>query len=285
MQTNAKRPSPIGNVQSRSPSDSTWAHTKAILKHNSEVGNKVLWCLGVDWQRHRHKFENFRPLDRLFHALLCWEWWAVVHYRFAYWAQKRALPELGRRLFLRKLLFLQQAALLRFCYLTGKLAEGLSGARIASGAEIGPGLLLMHTGSCGIGNGATIGCNFTMYQDANIVAGHDLDYATIGDNVTAYSGARIIGPVHIGDGVRIGANAVVTHDLPAGCLALGAPARPIQPGEHPASYAASMQVRDLVSTLVESGELEELGDDRYLDPSSGAVIAISYEDAEESEQR
>src|SRR4051794_28740127 len=119
MHIDAKRPT--DTAQARAAPSTTWAQAKAILRHNSEVGDKVLWCLGVDWQRTRHKFHSYRGIDKLFHAAFCWEWWAVVQYRFAYWAHKRALPELGRRRFLRKLLFLQQAALLRFCYMTGQL--------------------------------------------------------------------------------------------------------------------------------------------------------------------
>ncbi len=273
MHIGAKRHT--GTVQSRVISETTWAQTKAILKHNSEIGDKVLWCLGVDWQRTRHKFQNYHGPDKLFHVAFCWEWWAVAQYRFAYWVHKRALINLGHRHILRKLLFLQQAALLRFSYITGRLIEGLSGARISPHAEIGPGLLLVHTGSCGIGHGANIGCNFTMYQDASIMPGHTNGFGTLGDNVIAYTGARIIGAVSIGDGARIGANAVVTHDLPVGCLALGAPARPVQAGERHTRYAASMQLHDFLSTLAASGELEELGNDHYRDTVTGSVITVA----------
>ncbi|HKP54848.1 MAG TPA: hypothetical protein VJ183_19610 [Chloroflexia bacterium] len=283
MQSEAKRP--VGKTHTYAPRNTFWAHFKAAIGHNRNLGDKVLWCLGADWQRTRHKFEGFKPLDKLFHAVLCWEWWAVAQYRFAYWVHKRGFPELGRRRFIRKLLFLQQAALLRFCYFTGKIIEGLSGARLSGEAEIGPGLLLMHTGSCGIGRGASIGCNFTMHQDANIVAGNDFGYATIGDNVTLYSGARIIGAMHIGNRARVGANAVVIHDLPADCLALGAPARPIQPGERPAPYPASRQMRDFLSTLILSGELEKVGQHRYRDVSTGEIITFDYEGAEEAGQQ
>lgn len=283
MQSEVKRP--VGNIQTYVPRNTFWAYIKTAIGHNRNLGDKVLWCLGVDWQRTKHKFEDYRPLDKLFHAVLCWEWWAVAQYRFAYWVHKRGFPDLERRCYIIKLMFLQQAVLLRFCYFTGKIIEGLSGARLSGEAEIGPGLLLVHTGSSGIGRGANIGCNFTMHQDANIVAGHDLGYATIGDNVTVYSGARIIGAVHIGDNVRIGANAVVTHDLPSGCLALGSPARPVQAGDHPPPYPASAQMRDFLSTLILSGELEKVGQNRYLDVSTGAIITLDYGVAGEAGQQ
>jgi len=278
MRTSAIRP--IGDAPAIVPSSHTRVDIKAILKHNEALGAQVQWCLGLDWQRTRYKFEGYRRFDRLFHAAFCWEWWAVVQYRFAYWVHKRAVPDFVRRRFLRRLVLLQQAALLRFCYMTGKLVEGLSGARFAPGAEVGPGLLLIHTGSTGIGSGAVIGCNFTIYQDVSIMPGHEHGFATIGDNVTLYTGARVIGPVRIGDHARVGANAVVTHDLPPNCLAIGAPARPMQRGEHP-SYSPSAQVNDLLTSLILTGDLEEVAPGSYREVSSGEMIKIQYEEPDQ----
>jgi serine O-acetyltransferase len=51
----------------------------------------------------------------------------------------------------------------------------------------------------------------------------------LGDNVTVGAGAKVLGPVSLGDGARIGANAVVLTSIPAGTLAVGAPARPVAP--------------------------------------------------------
>ena len=50
----------------------------------------------------------------------------------------------------------------------------------------------------------------------------------IGDNVDIGTGAVILGGVHIGNNVRIGANAVVNKDIPDNCTAVGAPAKPIK---------------------------------------------------------
>lgn len=57
----------------------------------------------------------------------------------------------------------------------------------------------------------------------------------IGDNVEINAGAVIVGPVHIGNYVRIGANAVVIHDIPNNCTAVGVPAKVVrtyEPGEN-----------------------------------------------------
>ena len=51
---------------------------------------------------------------------------------------------------------------------------------------------------------------------------------TIGDNVEINAGVIIIGPVHIGNYVRIGANAVVIHDIPDNCTAVGIPAKVVK---------------------------------------------------------
>ncbi len=161
--------------------------------------------------------------------------------------------------------------------------EGLSGARLNSEAEIGPGLLLMHTGSCGIGFGAKIGHTFTLYQDANVMSRRGSDPPTIGDNVTLYSGARIIGPIHIGDGVKIGANALVMHDLPSNCTALGVPARCVLPGDPPPPYPATAQLRDLLSTMLERGDLAEVQPGTYRDRATGATFNVSFINPDSSE--
>ena len=54
---------------------------------------------------------------------------------------------------------------------------------------------------------------------------------TIGNRVYIGAGAKIIGKLTVGDGARIGANAVVTEDVPPGCTAVGVPARLIERSE------------------------------------------------------
>ena len=53
---------------------------------------------------------------------------------------------------------------------------------------------------------------------------HGKRHPTLGDNVVVGAGAKILGPVWIGEGAQIGANAVVIHDVPAGAIAVGVPA-------------------------------------------------------------
>ena len=99
-------------------------------------------------------------------------------------------------------------------------------------ARIGPGLQLPHPIGVHIG-AIRAGRNLTVLQNASIVLrdrslpGDCRDYACFGDNVTVGPNAAVLGAITIGDGVVIGANALVHKDLPAGCLAVANPARVI----------------------------------------------------------
>lgn len=285
MNTHAAAPgTSIGTrAQASQQSTTTWEHIRYALDENRALGEKTWWLLSVDLERTRTKFRGQGTLDEIFHLAFCWEWWAVAHFRVSHWAHKRLLPDLGRSRLLQRLLFLQQAALLRFCYASGRIVSGLSGCRLEPWAEIGPGFLIMHSGSCGVGRGSQIGSNFTLFQDANVVARHGNDYPVIGDNVTVYSGARLVGPVHVGSGTRVGANAVVLHDLPEGCLALGVPARPVSTGESIGGPAPSAFLNDLLCTWLETGDLEAAGPGRYFDKQTG-ITFTAYFDGDEGDR-
>ena len=55
-------------------------------------------------------------------------------------------------------------------------------------------------------------------------------HPTLDDGVVVGAGAKILGPIHIGKGAKVGSNAVVVKDVPAGCTAVGIPARIVEPG-------------------------------------------------------
>ena len=79
-----------------------------------------------------------------------------------------------------------------------------------------------HTNGIVINAGARIGCTCDIYQQVTI--GDMKGCPTIGNGVFIGPGAKILGPISVGDGARIGANALVIKDVPPGALVLAAPA-------------------------------------------------------------
>lgn len=86
-----------------------------------------------------------------------------------------------------------------------------------------------------IGEATIIGNRVTIYQGVTLGAtGNEKQWKrhpTIGNDVVIGSGAKVLGPINIGDNVKIGANAVVLQDVPSNATAVGIPARIILPKE------------------------------------------------------
>jgi serine O-acetyltransferase len=95
-------------------------------------------------------------------------------------------------------------------------------------SEIGPGLFIQH-GFATIVAAARLGANCWVNQQVTIGFDKPEQRPILGDNVTVHAGAKVLGAVTIGDGARIGANAVVRQDVPPGCTAVGVPARILAP--------------------------------------------------------
>jgi serine O-acetyltransferase len=105
-----------------------------------------------------------------------------------------------------------------------------SGVFVSSNANIGRGVQLPHPTAIVIGEGVTIEDNVTIYQSVTLggkkigdgIAGN---YPTIREGAVLFSGAVVAGKVTVGKHSIIGANSVVTSDVPDGAVAVGAPAR------------------------------------------------------------
>ena len=94
-------------------------------------------------------------------------------------------------------------------------------------ASIGASVFLDHATGIIIGALSAIGDDVTMMQNVTIGRGPDnpVRAPRIGRGVYLSSGSSVIGDIGVGDFAKIGAGAVVTHDVPAGCTAVGVPAR------------------------------------------------------------
>jgi len=104
------------------------------------------------------------------------------------------------------------------------------GCYISVLAEIGPGLILPHPTGVVIGEGARIGRSVMLYHNVTLGrrAWDEPGCPTIGDNVVIYTGAVLVGPISLGEGVNVAANAVVTRDVPPNAVVAGAPARVVR---------------------------------------------------------
>ncbi|TYC99486.1 serine O-acetyltransferase [Arthrobacter echini] len=128
-----------------------------------------------------------------------------------------------------------------------QLARTLTGVEIHPAATIGRRFFIDHGMGIVIGSTAEIGDDVMLYQGVTL-GGRSLErvkrHPTIGDRVTIGAGAKVLGPITIGAGSAVGANAVVVKDTPPDSIVTGIPAtfrhrdsrRETQPAVDPAEY-------------------------------------------------
>lgn len=107
----------------------------------------------------------------------------------------------------------------------------LTGIEIHPGARIGKGFFIDHGSGVVVGETAEIGENVTLYQGVTLGGtGKEKGkrHPTLGNNVVVGAGAKILGPITIGENVRIGANSVVLHSVPDNSIIVGVPGRVIK---------------------------------------------------------
>ena len=100
----------------------------------------------------------------------------------------------------------------------------MTGADIPINTRIGGGLLLPHPNGIVIHPSVVIGPNCLIFQQVTLGMAHG-GVPTLGGHVDVGAGAKVIGRVRLGDHSNVGANAVVTIDVPEGATAVGVPAR------------------------------------------------------------
>ena len=110
-------------------------------------------------------------------------------------------------------------------------SRSLTGIEIHPAARIGEALFIDHGMGVVIGETAELGENVTVYQGVTLGGtgfATGKRHPTVQDNVTIGSGANLLGPITIGHGSKIGANAVVIHDVPPNSTVVGNPGHPVR---------------------------------------------------------
>ena len=134
---------------------------------------------------------------------------ALILHRRAHWCWTHGLKWLGRFI--------------------SHLSRGLTGIEIHPGARIGERVFFDHAMGTVVGETAEIGEGCTIYQGVTL-GGTSLykgakRHPTLGRNVVVSAGAKVLGGFTVGDGAKIGSNAVVIKPVPPGATAVGIPAR------------------------------------------------------------
>ena len=132
---------------------------------------------------------------------------AVIYHRIAHWFYRHRLFFLAR------------------C--VSQWSRCWTGIEIHPGAQIGRGLFIDHGAGVVIGETAVVGDNCTIYHGVTLGGtgkGEGKRHPTVGNDVLLGAGVKVLGPIEIGDGSRIGAGSVVLRPVPAGATAIGIPA-------------------------------------------------------------
>ena len=112
--------------------------------------------------------------------------------------------------------------------LISQATRAATGVEIHPGATLGRRLFIDHGMGVVIGQTAVVGDDVVLFHSVTLGGRsmtHGKRHPTVGDRVVVGAGAKILGPVWIGDDAQIGANAVVVKDVPAGAVAVGVPAK------------------------------------------------------------
>ncbi|MFT3772028.1 MAG: serine acetyltransferase [Minicystis sp.] len=122
----------------------------------------------------------------------------------------------------------REAGLLPLALAFGKINAVWNRCIIDRGAEIGPGLVIHRPSGIVIEGRARCGARLTLDHEVSIGSRGSGPCPVLGDDVEIGPGAKVIGPVAVGDGARVGVDAVVVKDVPPFAAVEGIPARPVK---------------------------------------------------------
>jgi serine O-acetyltransferase len=153
---------------------------------------------------------------------------------------------------------------------TSHFGRMLTGIEIHPGAQIGRRVFIDHGMGVVIGETAEIGDDVTLYHEVTLGGtswAKGKRHPTLGKGVVIGAGAKVLGPITVGDGAKIGSNAVVVKDVPANATVVGVPGRVLEEvaPQHAARFAAYAVVQNqddptakAIQMLIEhSRELEQ----------------------------
>ncbi|NQU09024.1 MAG: serine O-acetyltransferase [Candidatus Abyssubacteria bacterium] len=157
----------------------------------------------------RAVFERDPAARTTLEVLLCYPGFhAIRFHRVSHWLWTHGMRLLGRML--------------------SHVARFLTGIEIHPGARLGPGLFIDHGMGVVIGETSEMGENVTLYHGVTL-GGTSLKkekrHPTLGNNVIVGAGAKILGPVKVGDNARIGAGSVVVEDVTPNTTVVGIPGK------------------------------------------------------------
>jgi len=144
-----------------------------------------------------------------------------------------------------------------FARMVSHLGRWLTGIEIHPGAQIGRRFFIDHGMGVVIGETAEIGDDCTLYHGVTLGGtswNKGKRHPTLGNGVVLGAGAKVLGPITIGDRARVGSNAVVVKDVPPGATAIGIPARIIaeQAGDKGgfSAYAVGSDMNDPITKAI-----------------------------------
>lgn len=141
------------------------------------------------------------------------------------------------------------------------LTRGLTGIEIHPGAKIGRRVFIDHGMGVVIGETAEVGDDCTLYHGVTLggtgkVGGTEKRHPTLGRGVIISAGAKVLGPITVGDYAKVGSNAVVIRNVPEGVTAVGIPARIIDKDQKTApqgsAFAAYAVAGDLNDPMLKA---------------------------------
>lgn len=155
--------------------------------------------------------------------------------------------------------------------LLSNFSRWFTGIEIHPGAKIGRGFFIDHGMGVVIGETCEIGDNVTLYQGVTL-GGTSWDkgkrHPTIGDHVVVGAGAKVLGPIELSEGVKVGSNAVVTKSVPKDATVVGIPGRIIcKSGDQGCQQSANKVDADRFSAYGVSSDMP--------DPVAKAVAAMT----------